>query len=313
MQLTQSQDILAEEPSPVFYAGRKLSEVEQALLWSVLQEDPQCPSRVLLDQVAHRAMPIVVSLRHVNRWRVTLGLNRGKGRPRQTESSRPVASRAQVIQVTAQMSFVGAHLFAHWLPQRDACGPVVAQLTQAVETHKHMHPDDDFALLHHRESTLLHRFAALFFSPLLGIAHLSEFDTREHPLKTLIGRGYPSSTLSQFLGQLERVGAAEALMPVLLAELAGQVIYVDGHMIAYWSRRSMHKGKITMRGRIMAGSQAVIAHDQAGQAVLVACYPPDLYWSRVILAYCEQVAQGTGSTGVGHRPSSQFGGPGPGV
>jgi hypothetical protein len=49
MQLTQSQDILAEEPSPVFYAGRKLSEVEQALLWSVLQEDPQCPSRVLLD------------------------------------------------------------------------------------------------------------------------------------------------------------------------------------------------------------------------------------------------------------------------
>jgi hypothetical protein len=87
------------------------------------------------------------------------------------------------------MSFVGAHLFAHWLPQRDACGPVVAQLTQAVETHKHMHPDDDFALLHHRESTLLHRFAALFFSPLLGIAHLSEFDTREHPLQTLIGRG----------------------------------------------------------------------------------------------------------------------------
>jgi hypothetical protein len=78
MQLTQSQDILAEEPSPVFYAGRKLSEVEQALLWSVLQEDPQCPSRVLLDQVAHRAMPIVVSLRHVNRWRVTLGLNRGR-------------------------------------------------------------------------------------------------------------------------------------------------------------------------------------------------------------------------------------------
>src|SRR5919106_52981 len=296
MPLTQSQDILAEEPSPVFYAGRKLSEVEQALLWSVLQEDPQCPSRVLLDKVAHRAMPIAVSLRHVNRWRVTLGLNRGKGRPRQTASSRPAASRAPVIQVTAQMSFVGVHLFAHWLHQRDAFGPVVAQLTQAVETHKHTHPDDDFALLHHRESTLWHRFEALFFSPLLGIAHLSEFDTREHPLQTLIGRGYQSSTLSQFLGQLERVGAAEALMPVLLAEPAGQVLYVDGHMIAYWSRRSMHKGKITMLGRIMAGSQAVIAHDTAGQAVFVAYYPPDLHLSRVILAYCEQVAQGTGST-----------------
>ncbi len=41
MQRTRGQDILAEEPSPAFYAGRKLSEVEQALLWSVLQEDPQ--------------------------------------------------------------------------------------------------------------------------------------------------------------------------------------------------------------------------------------------------------------------------------
>jgi hypothetical protein len=193
------------------------------------------------------------------------------------------------------MSFVGVHLFAHWLHQRDAFGPVVAQLRQVVETHKHTHPDDDFALLHHQESTLLHRFEALFFSPLLGIAHLSEFDTREHPLQTLIGRGYQSSTLSQFLGQLERVGAAEALMPVLLAEPARQIIYVDGHMIAYWSRRSMHKGKITMLGRIMAGSQAVIAHDQAGQAVFVAYYPPDLHLSQVILAYCQQVVQATGS------------------
>lgn len=58
----------------------------------------------------------------------------------------------------------------------------------------------------------------------------------------------------------------------------------------------MHKGKITMLGRIMAGSQAVIAHDQAGQAVFVAYYPPDLHLSRVILAYCQQVAQATGST-----------------
>lgn len=296
MQLTRCQDSLADQPSPVFYARRKLSEVEQALLWSVLQEDTACPSRVLLNKVAQRQIPIAVSLRQVNRWRVTFGLNRGKGRPRQTQGPRPETSGAEVIRVTPQMSFVGVHLFAHWLNQRDAFDPVVAQLRQAVESHKHTHPDDDFALLHHHESTLLHRFEALFFSPLLGIAHLSEFDTREHPLQTLIGRGYQSSTLSQFLGQLERVGAAEALMPVLLADPAREIIYVDGHMIAYWSRRSMHKGKITMLGRIMAGSQAVIAHDQAGQAVFVAYYPPDLHLSRVILAYCQQVAQATGST-----------------
>jgi len=95
---------------------------------------------------------------------------------------------------------VGVHLFAHWLDHQRAFDLVVAQLTQAIETHKHTHPDDDFALLHHREQTLRHRFQALFFAPLFGIEHLTEFDTREHPLATLLGRSYQSSTLTQFLG-----------------------------------------------------------------------------------------------------------------
>jgi len=56
----------------------------------------------------------------------------------------------------------------------------------------------------------------------------------------------------------------------------------------------MHKGKITMSGRIMAGSQAVIAHDDSGQAVFVAYYPPDIHVSQVIVAYCQQVALATG-------------------
>ena len=295
MQLIRSQSTLADEPSPAFYPGRKLSEVEQALLWSVLQEDPGCPSRVLLDKISQRQRAIAVSLRHVNRWRVTWGLNRGKGRPRQAGGHRPVASGAEVVRVTPHVACVGVHLFAHWLDQHDAFGPVVAQLTQAVEAHKQTHPEDDFALLHHRESTLVHRFEALFFAPLLGIDRLSEFDTHEHPLKTLLGRGYQSATLSQFLGQLERVHAATALMPVLGADKTGQIIYVDGHMIAYWSRRSMHKGKITMLGRIMAGSQAVIAHEETGQAVFVAYYPPDLHLSQVIVAYCQKVAEASGS------------------
>ena len=272
MLLAPRQRHLTEEASPTFSAGRKLSEVEQALLWSLLQEDPACPSRVLLAKAAHRQILIAVSLRHVNRWRATWGLNRRKGRPRPAEGSRPGATGAEVIQVTPRLACVGVHLFAQWLDQHEAFGPVVAQLTQAVEAHKHTHPGDDFALLHHREQTLAHRFKALVLAPLLGIDRLTGFDTREHPLETVLGRGYHSATLRQFLGQLERVGATEALMPVLGADQAGQPIYVDGHMIAYWSRRSMHKGKITMLGRIMAGSQAVIAHDDAGQALFVAYY-----------------------------------------
>ena len=66
-------------------------------------------------------------------------------------------------------------------------------------------------------------------------------------------------------------------------------------MIAYWSRRSMHKGKITMLGRIMAGSHAVIAHNAAGQALFVAYYPPDLHLSQVIVEYCHKVVAVTGS------------------
>jgi hypothetical protein len=179
-------------------------------------------------------------------------------------------SQGTLVSVTPRLSFVGVHVFAHWLDQQHAFDPVVAQLTQAVKAYKQTHPGDDFALLHHREQTLLRRFQALFFAPLWGIDRLSAFDTHEHPLQTLLGRDYQSSTLNQFLGQLERVGADEALMPTLLPAQVGQIIYVEGHMIASWSRRSMPKGKITMLGRIMAGSQAVIAHDEAGPAVFVA-------------------------------------------
>ena len=295
MQLTHGQRSIGDDLNPDFYAGRKLGEMEQALLWSLLQAEPECPSRVLLDKAAQRQIVIAVSLRHVNRWRAAWGLNRRQGRPGHADGYRPVASGAEVVRVTPYVACVGVHVFAHWLDQQDAFAPVVAHLTQAAQAHKQRHPDDDFALLHHRKSTLLHGFQALFYAPLLGIDRLSEFDTREHPLQTLIGHGYQSSTLSQFLRQLERVDAAESLMPVLVADRAGSIIYVDGHMIAYWSRQSMPKGKITMLGRIMAGSQAVIAHDDAGQAVFVAYYPPDIHMSQVIVAYCQQVAEATGS------------------
>ena len=171
---------------------------------------------------------------------------------------------------------------------------VMPALQQAIHRYHIQHPDDDFPLLHHREQTLRRRFQALFFAPLLGIETLTAFDTREHPLLTLIGQGYHSSTLGQFLGQLERINAAEALMPALVPHQPGQVTYVDGHMIAFWTRVAMHKGKITMLGRIMAGSQAIIAHNAMGQALFVEYHPPDRHLSQVIVAYCQQVVEATG-------------------
>jgi hypothetical protein len=267
--------------------------MDKALLWNLLHEDPECPTRVLLDKVVHMQISMAVSVRHLNRLRATWQRNRRKGRPRHAACS--AAAGGALVQVTPHLSCVGVHLFAHWLDQQDAFGPVVVRLQQAIEAHKCAQPADDFALLHHRGQTLRRRFAALFFAPLCGIERLTAFDTHEHPLQTLIGRGYHSATLSQFLGQLERIDAAAALLPALVPDKASQITYVDGHMMAYWSRASMHKGKITMLGRIMAGSHAVIAHNEAGHALFVQYYPPDLHVSHVIVTYCQQVAMATGT------------------
>jgi hypothetical protein len=55
------------------------------------------------------------------------------------------------------------HLFARWLDQQQALEPVVAGLKAAISAYQGMYPDDDFALLHHLDDTLSHRFAALLF------------------------------------------------------------------------------------------------------------------------------------------------------
>ena len=84
-------------------------------------------------------------------------------------------------------------------------------------------------------------------------------------------------------------------MPALLPQETCKISYVDGHKIAFWSGVSMHKGKITMLGRIMAGSQAVIAHDEEGRALFVEYYPPDIHLSHVIEGYCQKVSMASGA------------------
>ena len=296
MHLAPSKPNLNEGSSPPHSAGRKLGRVEKSLLWTWLHENPQCPSRMILDNAAQAQVPMPVSVRHLNRLRARWGLNRRPGRPRQDHASLPVVSGQDRMPQPLHLSFVGVHLFALWLEHHHALDLVVRGLQQAIRVYQQAHPDEDFALLHHCDQTLLRHFQALLFAPLLGIERLTEFDTHEHPLPTLIGRGYQSTTLHQFLGQLERVDAAKTLMPTLLPAQASQYTYIDGHMIAYWARTPMHKGKITMLGRIMAGSQAVIAHNEVGHAVFVEYHPPDIPLSQLIVAYCEQVVEATGNT-----------------
>ena len=289
IQMTQSVD-----SCPVFSEGNKISAYQHAQLWTVLNEEPACPSHRVLETMVERDVCVSISIRHVNRLRRQWGLSRGKGRPRKATSETPCEAQRPVLNLTPHVSFVGVHLFAAWLDGHGEMSHVVTLLQEAIETYHDAHPEEDFAMLHHKQDTLLLRFQALFYAPLFGIDKLTAFDVKEHPLETLLGRSYQSSTLNQFLGQLERIDAGAALRPALVPADAGSIGYVDGHMIAFWTTASLHKGKITMLGRIMAGSQAVIAHNQAGDAVFVAYYPPDIRMPRMIVTYCQQVVMATG-------------------
>jgi hypothetical protein len=239
---------------------------------------------------------MAVSLRQRNRWRGQWQRHRRQGRPRHTPSPGSAVSGAAVVRIRPRLSFVGVHRLAHWLDHQGAFALVVAQLTPAIATQKPTHPDDDFALGHHRAQTLRHRFQALFFAPLCGIEPLTELAPRAPPLPTRLGRSSQSSTLTPCLGPLERVRADEALVPTLAPAHAGQSTSRDGPRIASGSRVAMPKGQITMRGRILAGSHAVMGHNEAGYAVFVAYPPPDIPRSRLIVAYGHQVGEATGST-----------------
>jgi hypothetical protein len=294
MHTTACQPTSPESPSPSFCDGIKITRVEKAFLWHHFNQDPSCPTRVVLHKAVEHHLRISISVRQINRQRAQWQLNRPKGRPPHATARCSGVIPATIVHVMPHLSCVGVHLFLHWLAQHNALGPVVSQLRVAIETYKLAHPEDDFALLHHRHHTLGWRFIALLLAPLIGIERLIEFDSREHPLASLLGHTYHSSTLNQFLGHLERIDAAPALMPCLVPASASRLAYIDGHMIAFWSSRAMHKGKITMLGRIMAGSQAVVTHTEDGQGVLVAYHPPDMHLSHVIIAYCHQVVQATG-------------------
>ena len=109
---------------------------------------------------------------------------------------------------------------------------------------------EEFALLRHLESTILSRFMTLVMLPLLGIGRLSELSRKQIDISgvNINGVNYAYSTLSQFLGQMERVNAGEYLQQTLclwdreLAEGGIRLIYLDGHVKGYHTKRCMNVG-----------------------------------------------------------------------
>ena len=63
MPVALAQPTLNFPSSPSLYAGRKLDEIDKALLLHLLHANPQCPSRLLLDTVAQSHAPLDIGVR----------------------------------------------------------------------------------------------------------------------------------------------------------------------------------------------------------------------------------------------------------
>jgi len=166
--INSAQESPAAGSDPSFAGGRKLTEVQQAQLWVRINEEPAQPSSHVVRHLAEAGSPVSCGIRHLNRLRVAWGLNRGKGRPRRpAKPARRVGSREALVELAPHVSFAGVHLFAAWMESGDKFGMVVALLMERIEEYRHIHPEAEFALLHHKPETLERRFHALFYAPLL--------------------------------------------------------------------------------------------------------------------------------------------------
>ncbi len=284
-----------EAAPEIFCEGFKISSAQQMSLYQIVFKEPECPTRCVITKFAREDRNFDLTVRHVNRLRSSWGLSRKRGRPSKEEPARGNAGDGAVVVVRPSISFAGLHFFEDWLAEREDFRELIITLKQAAELHGDAVPEDSFPLLKHGIETLTMRFKALLYAPIFGIGKLTEYDVKNHALKTIIGRAYQSSTLNQFLGQLERINAADALLPALARTRRGSLCYIDGHMIAFWTSVCMHKGKITMLGRIMAGSNAVVGHDENGEALFLEYYPPDIRLTATIVDYCEKVVELTGT------------------
>jgi hypothetical protein len=277
--------------APVFKKGRKISKKQQYILWEYASRHPECTSSAILQIIKAEHENFNITIRHVNRLRQEWRINRKKGRPCGRRLLN--APGGELVKLMPNLPFVGVCILDAFVEQSGIIEQVVTAIQTKIADYKEEHPEESFPLLYHKKQTITMRFKALFYAAFFGIGKLTEYDVKEHGLEALIGRGYQNNTLRQFLGELERIDAADILISLLTSSNQGQLGYIDGHMIPFWTGEKMHKGKITMLGRIMPGSNAIVAHNEEGQAIFMDYYPPDIRMPSMILEYCKKIVDAT--------------------
>ena len=242
---------------------------------------------------------VKITENQLNRIRKEWGLERKRGRPKgknQTQSP-PVEEKARPkIWHCLHLPKIGLRLFALWMEQTQRHVPVLETIYELIAEYKKEHPEENFRLLRHSKETIARKWKALSILGLAGIKKLSELDYHQHDLDRILvdGYSYSYSSLRQFLAELERVNAGASLKNLLSRSVNGEWAYIDGHMIAYWAKIKMHKGYITMLGRIMSGSKLVVTHDKDGNAIGFDYYSPDTHLINVIEDYCQSIVDLTG-------------------
>ena len=130
MHISQSSPV--DDSSPAFCAGRKVTEIHKALLWQLLNDDPPVQAAWFsIRSQKRRGRLLSPSVKSIACGRHG-GSIEGKGDRAERTLKKKAESQGHLVQVMPRLSFVGVHVFAHWLDQHKAFGPVVAQLTQAV-------------------------------------------------------------------------------------------------------------------------------------------------------------------------------------
>lgn len=276
---------------PIFKNGRTISKEQQYILWEHASQHPEYTSSAILQNIKAEHENLNITIRHVNRLRQEWGVSRKKGRPCGQRLLN--ASGGEFVKLTSNLPFVGVCILDAFVDQSGIIEQVATAIQIKIVCYKKEHPEETFPLLYHKKQTITMRFKALFYAAFFGIGKLTEYDVKEHGLEALIDRGYQNNTLRQFLGELERIDAADILISLLTSSNQGQLGYIDGHMIPFWTGEKMHKGKITMLGRIMPGSNAIVAHNEHGQAIFMDYYPPDIRMPTIILEYCEKIVDAT--------------------
>lgn len=293
-----AQNIGSSVPCPSFVHGRRHSRNTQALLWQQCQLQPQSASRTIIMQLQTTQSAKLPSIRHLNRLRRLWGCSRKVGRPgaasRRHLSCEQSKENGPSVRVESGIMGLGISLFASWLEKQGIFEKLLSLLLAAVNCYKQSHPEASFPLLFHRDQTLLTRFKALLLAPLFGLAKLSEIDYKPHDLGYAVGSQLCASTLEQYLSQLAHIATGPVLAKMLPQQTQGLLGYIDGHMIPYWTGKKMHKGKITMLGRIMPGSNLVATHDENGKAVYFEYISPDIRLPKMILDYCQRCMKQTG-------------------